>query len=45
MRAEIVARDPGAIEAIVNEAEHALAAGLGTPLDGALRAFVLQASG
>jgi SAM-dependent methyltransferase len=44
LRAEIVARDPSAIPTIVAQVERALAASLGTPLDGALRAFVCCAT-
>jgi len=44
LRAEITARDPAALPTIVDEVERALALALGTPLDGALRAFVLRAT-
>ena len=44
LRAEIVARDPSALTTIVAELERALIASLGTPLDGALRAFVCRAT-
>lgn len=44
LRAEIVARDPARIAEIVRATEVALAASLGEPLDGAMRALVFRAS-